>query len=298
MLDLNSSMPIKTVSVVCYDAGATNIIVEWLKKHPELNVRAHLGGPAVDIWNTAFPGAVNYALDEAIDGSDQLISGTGWASDLEYKARKASLKKRIPTIAVIDNWVNYEERFIRKGIKIYPDVIWVVDRFAFSLATEVFPSIPIRLIANDYLDAQVEAIHDIQRIKTDPKVVNILYILEPIRQDWSEDKRLPGEFQALDYFMKNSHKISNLNYNIMLRPHPSDRRDKYLPWISNQDIDIQISMSRSLEQDVAWSDIVVGCQSYALVVALKAGKQVFSCLPPYAPSLMLPYPGIQELRKL
>ncbi len=88
--------------------------------------------------------------------------------------RKISLKKGIHTIAVIDNWVNYEARFTRKGIKIYPNEIWVVDRFSFSLATEGFPSIPIRLLPNDYLDAKVDAVNIIQRANVDPKVVNIL----------------------------------------------------------------------------------------------------------------------------
>lgn len=298
MLALNSVTSTDKISVACHDAGATNIIVGWLKRSPDLKVRAHLGGPAIEIWKRAFPSAENYDLDEAIEGSDVLISGTGWASDLEYEARKLSAKKKIPNIAVIDNWVNYRARFVRKGINIHPDEIWVTDRFAVSIASDEFPKIPIRLLPNHYLDSQIESIRTIKRGNIDANSANLLYVLEPIRQIWSKSEGMPGEFQALDYFIKNRRKICELDLNIVLRLHPSDSPDKYSSWVRDQILNVKTSKGNSLEYDIACSDYVVGCQTYALVVALMAGKRVFSSLPPHAPPLLLPYQGIQELRKL
>jgi len=40
---------------------------------------------------------------------------------------------------------------------------------------------------------------------------------------------------------------------------------------------------------------VVGCESFALVVALAAGRRVCSTLPPWAPPCRLPQPGIVRL---
>ena len=40
---------------------------------------------------------------------------------------------------------------------------------------------------------------------------------------------------------------------------------------------------------------VVGCESQALVVALAAGRQVWSSLPPWAPPCRLPQAGVQRL---
>jgi len=298
MLTLFDREAPKSISIACHDAGATNIIQEWVKRAPEARVRAHLGGPAVEIWTRAFPTAVNYGLDQALDESDLLITGTGWASHLEHDARAEGIRKRIPTVAVIDNWVNYKARFVREGVYIFPDEIWVTDRFALSLATDEFPRIPIRLLPNYYLEAKVETIHAIQSERGDTNSANLLYVLEPIREVWNRKERLPGEFQALNYFMKNRRKISDFDLNIILRPHPSESPDKYSEWVDNQSSNIQISQNTSIENDIARSSYVVGCQTYALVVALMAGKNVFSSLPDYAPQLPLPYQGIQELRNL
>jgi hypothetical protein len=39
----------------------------------------------------------------------------------------------------------------------------------------------------------------------------------------------------------------------------------------------------------------VGCESMALVVALAAGREVFSSLPPWAPPCRLPHAGVRRL---
>ena len=283
-----------TIAVACNDAGSANLIIDWLKAMPAVSVRAHLDGPAKELWYRVFPETVNYNINDALQGCAMLLSGTGWASNLEHNARKAALKKGVFTVAVIDQWVNYEERFNREGAKILPDEIWVVDEFGFALAGAKFPNTRIRLLPNYYMDEQVKIVQKHQRETVDTEMVNILYALEPIRQDWIENQSCPGEFQALDYLVNNSNKISN----IRLRVHPSESSDKYLNWISKQNLKIHMSENNSLGQDIAWSDVVVGCQTYVLVVALTASKRVISTLPPYAPPLLLPYPEIEELRRL
>jgi hypothetical protein len=124
----------------------------------------------------------------------------------------------------------------------------------------------------------------------------ILYILEPIRVNWGVNDPRAGEFQALDYFVSNLKKVSCKNVKIRIRPHPSDIGEKYRSWVNKQTIEIEISEDSSLAEDICWSDIVVGCQSYALVIALAAQKRVFSSLPPSASELVLPFPEIRQLR--
>ncbi|MFT5211435.1 MAG: hypothetical protein ACI9CE_003174 [Flavobacterium sp.] len=288
------------VAVVCHDAGATNIIINWLKVMPKITVRVHLSGPAKELWYRAYPDTINHSLDDALQGAAMLLSGTGWASDLEYDARNIASSKGIFSVGVVDHWVNYESRFIRGGRAVYPNEIWVVDEFGYSLASENFPSVRIRLLPNCYLDEQVRLIKSLQKDSSvNPYVVNILYALEPIRVVWREGEASSGEFQALDYFLANLHKITAGSICIKLRLHPSDRPSKYFDWVNRQspDITLEISEGRSLAEDVAWSNIVIGCQTYVLIIALSAGKRVVSSLPPYAPASLIPYPGIEELRE-
>jgi len=290
----------RQIAVACNDAGAVNIIINWLKSMPEVAVRVHLAGPAEALWYRAFPGTINYSLDDAMNGSSMLLSGTGWATSLEHNARYVASKKGIFSVAVIDHWVNYESRFFRNGRFIYPDQIWVVDRYGYALAKSVFSNQVIKLMPNFYLDEQVEQIKEFE--KTLPRNIgetNILYALEPIRVSWKQDEVIAGEFQALDYFSSNLREISTGSINMRLRPHPSDNPGKYDDWVGQQNLDAKIDISEGtpLYEDVAWSDIVVGCQTYALIIALTAGKRSISCLPPYAPDSLLPYPEIEEFRE-
>lgn len=288
------------IAVACNDAGAANIIINWLKFMPEVTFRVHLGGPAEALWNRAFPGTINYGLDDAMNGSSMLLSGTGWATSLEHKARYSASNNGIFSVAVIDHWVNYESRFFRNGRFIYPDQIWVVDKYGYDLAKSAFSNQVIKLMPNYYLDEQVRKIKEFEKTflrNTEEK--NILYALEPIRVSWKHDEVIAGEFQALDYFVNNLSEISRGPINMRLRPHPSDNPGKYDDWVGQQNLDAKIDISEGtpLFEDVAWSDIVVGCQTYVLIIGLTAGKRSISCLPPYAPDSLLPYPEIEEFRK-
>ena len=288
-----------SIAVACNDAGAANIVINWLKNMPEIKVRAHLGGPAKELWDRAFPNSINYSLEDALKECDLLISGTGWASDLEHKARLLALSKGLFSVGVIDNWVNYEMRFYRKGQVVYPNEIWVVDEHAFSLANSKFPELKIRLLPNYYLDDQVSKIKDLQQVPTSkPNRTKILYALEPIRVPWLKKEVVSGEFQALDYFVSNVTGITDNPVEIRLRPHPSDFIGKYEDWIDQQNpnLKIEISNTKTMVEDLAWSDIVAGCQTYVLVIALSAGIRTIISLPPWAPRSLLPYPSIEELR--
>lgn len=290
-----------SVSVVCYDAGAANIIINWIRKIPELKVKAHLEGPAKDLWDSIFPNSVNYSLDDVFKECDILISGTGWASDLEHKARIMALSKGLLVVAVIDSWVNYKMRFFRNGRFVYPNEIWVVDEHAFSLAKSKFSELKVRLLPNYYLDDQVAKIKDLQKKSlSKSNTTNILYALEPIRIPWLAKEAVSGEFQALDYFVSNIANFTESHVEIRLRPHPSDFIDKYKDWINQQcaGLKIEISKAKTLVEDLAWSDVVVGCQTYVLVIALFAGKRPLISLPPWAPRSLLPYSEIEELRTL
>ncbi len=290
-----------TVAVACHDAGATNIIINWLKVMPEIKFRAHLSGPAEDLWSSEFPDFTNFSLEDSLHGSSLMLSGTGWESNLEHNARLFASSLGIYSIAVVDHWVNYSSRFERDNKIMLPDEIWLIDQYGYNLAKSIFTKTTIKLLPNYYLDKKVQLIKKIQKkLINNTKNTNILIAMEPIRKQWTSNDSRAGEFQALDFIMRNINHITKNEINIRLRPHPSDFLGKYNDWINNQTNkrNINVSNDNSLEEDIAWSDIVLGCQTYVLIIALTVGKRVISCLPPYAPKSILPYPEIEELRVL
>ena len=90
-------------------------------------------------------------LAAALDGAATLITGTGWASCLEHDARELARERGIRSIAVIDHWTNYADRFIRNGKQVLPDEIWVSDPYAAEIAQAAFPSLRVVQQANAYL---------------------------------------------------------------------------------------------------------------------------------------------------
>jgi hypothetical protein len=83
---------------------------------------------------------------------------------------------------------------------------------------------------------------------------------------------------------------------VLLRPHPSEAPDKYDAQLAASGVVMQRGGQRPLLDELADCDVVVGCQSMAMVIGLLAGKPVFSALPPGAPACVLPQRQIRMLR--
>ena len=81
------------------------------------------------------------------------------------------------TIAVIDHWVNYLERFSFNGSS-FPDEIWVTDEEALKLAKNLF-QIKIIYINNDYYNfVKFQIGH--KNLKS-----NYIVCMEPLDEVWS-----------------------------------------------------------------------------------------------------------------
>lgn len=288
------------IAVVANDAGAAAHIFAWLKTGL-LNIekcKFCLDGPAAKLFKIQQPNIRLFSIEKVFTGAEKLLSGTGWSSSLEHDARALAKNSNIESIAVIDHWVNYRERFVRDRVEILPDVIWVTDKYAFKEAKRCFPQLEIIEQENRYLKSQVQEVLRDKLIKKED-VTNVLYVLEPIRDSWAGNKVL-GEFQALDFFLE---KVPDLDLGkdiaIVLKPHPSDPIDKYDKWLKLSKIsNICIVNDKNLSNLIAWSDVVVGCETYAMVVAVNACKRVISSLPMHAHNCRLPYEKIERLNQL
>lgn len=282
--------------VVCHDAGAANILFEEMRgdgRHAWLPV---FEGPAARLWEAAgSPGGRLWTLEEALVAGQSVLTGTGWASDLEHEARRRARAHGLPTAAVIDHWVNYAARFERHGDVVLPDEIWVTDEYALALASAAFPGVPVRLRPNLYLQRQAEAVTSCGA----PTPGRVLFLMEPIRFSWPGLTQ-PGEIEALDYLLERVECLAlSAPLQLRLRPHPSDPPGKYGDWLDrHRELDVALQSETSLSQAIAQAEWVAGCETAALVVALAAGRRVVSTLPPAAPRCRLPHAGVLHLRDM
>ena len=287
-------------AVFCHDAGAANLIIEWLKDC-NLEMKVCMEGPAKEIWKRNFPNTDLYPLDTVMDDVKTLLSGTGWG-ELEFIARNKAKNRNIKNIAVIDHWSNYKERFIKEEQEELPDMIIVSDKYAYQRAELIFPSILVVQLPNHYL-ARVAKKACLHRKKECQKPFeNILIIAEPIREKISNVNKYK-EIESIDYFINNLNKIPvhDNQVNINLRLHPSEPFDKYdffKKKYNNLHIKLDISRDKALYEDIAWADLVVGRNSFALTVAVNANVPTMSILPPDSPPCILPYEEIVHLSKL
>jgi hypothetical protein len=280
-------------AIACHDAGGANQILAMLNGACLDSVAAYMEGPARILWEKAFPeGRVN-DLSELFVNARTLITGTGWASDLEHLARKEAKARGIHSIAVLDHWTNYAERFARNGETVLPDELWVVDEYAWRLARGQFPSVIIKQMPDRYAEAEVRKIRSVQADAGN----ELVYLLEPIRSDWGRAEL--GEYQALRYFFKRLPRLRlPADTLIRLRPHPSDSPGKYDSFLEVAGPYEIVIDSGDLAKILSRSRWVVGCQTYAMVLALKAGKTVYCSLPPWAPACKLPHSGLVHIKDM
>lgn len=280
---------------VAHDAGAANLIAAWIADAKLPAVAASLTGPAAEIFERRVPYTTNMSPTDLVACCQTVVTGTGWASALEHDARHLARQAGRLNVAVIDHWTDYRKRFTRKGVEVLPDVIWVTDAEAMVIAREHFPDLPVVTLPNAYLDGLVTEVRAHEPPAT-ARTGNLLYVLEPIRDDWGPLPR-PGEFLALDYFVSRLSALElDVPIRLRLRPHPSDPPGKYGEWlIAHAHLQPSLDPSPSLESALAWAEAVAGCQTYAMAVALAAGRRVFCTIPPGMPDCALPLAGIVRL---
>ena len=296
------TLPIPIV-VVCHDAGAANIIYSWIESCLQASpgfansIRIYSQGPANYLLDNFDINHVERcsSLDDAMRNAKTLLAGTGWASSLELQALDRAKKMGFRAISVIDHWINYSERFCIDELQIIPDEIWVTDNYAKAIAEKTFPGIEVKQKPNLYIARTVDRIKALSN--PDSSKLKVLYVLEPFRKAWVKGRE-NGEFDALEYFFLHMEKLFRSPVaEVRLRPHPSDSPGKYNRWLedSSQTFEISLDVRPELEQSIAWADVVVGCQTMAMVVSVESGKRVICSMPPWAPSCALPHVGIEKM---
>ena len=289
------------ISIISHDAGGAEILSSFVRQNKQ-EYNFILDGPAVSIFKRKLGNILIHPMESIID-SDSILCGSSWGSDLEIDAIRYARSVNKITTVFLDHWVNYKERFTRNGVTLLPDKILVGDAYAKDIAKIIFPDIEVNLIANPYF----QDIHNEYKILKDKHEhisagLSILYVCEPIREHALKqhgNERYWGytEEDALNYFLANINLFGEDITNITIKLHPSEKQGKY-DWLINK-FNLPISIDQSnLIESVANSDIVVGCESMAMVVALIAEKKVISSIPKNGRKCVLPHSNIIHLQDL
>jgi len=287
------------VGICCHDAGAAEIISSYIKQKNIAPLYC-LSGPAIKVFERKIGRIDNMLLTDIVKNSNWLLCGTSWKSDLEWNIIKEAKKQQKKVIVFLDHWVNYRERFIRNNEECLPDEIWVGDYYAERIAKDNFSNLKIKLIENPYLLDIKKQLSRLGKIRV--RGNSVLYVCEPIREHAyfkHGDEHYWGytEEEALRFFLTSIDEMFKAKKSIIIRPHPSECLNKY-DWVFDEfnHKDIKIDNKKTLLEQIFDSDIVVGCETMAMVVAILAEKEVISSIPPGGRACVLPYKEIKIIK--
>lgn len=289
-------------AVVSHDAGGAEILSSWVN-HAHAPASIVATGPAEAIFRRKCPQAEFLGLEEALQKCTWVLCGTGWQSSFERQAISQGRARGKKTVAFLDHWVNYRERFVEGDHLILPDEIWVGDTDAERIARSIFETTPVVLQPNPYVR---DLLAEIARTPSTPagsSFQRILYVCEPVADHALAqfgDARHWGytEHDALRFFLSNIAVLGKAIGTITIRPHPSENADKY-HWASEiTEQRVEFGGKKTLLEETLASDIIVGCESMAMVVGLLAGKRVISTIPPGGRTCQLPHQQIEHMHIL
>jgi hypothetical protein len=291
------------IALVSHDAGGAEILASYVAQH-HLECAFALDGPAAKIFRHRFGVLESLRVEEAVARGDWLLAGTSWQSDIEWHAFGYARAAGKRSVAFLDHWGNFPDRFVRAGRTHLPDEIWVGDEMALREARACFPGIPIELVPNPYFE---DVRRDIAaRNAAHPRSgtgLDILFVSEPLRE---HGQRQFGnelhwgytEFDALRYLLNHLELLGEPVRSVTVRPHPGEPPDKY-DWVTEEfGVSVVPGGRRHLFDEIANADVVAGCESMAMVVGLAAGRRVVCCIPPGGRPCSLPHAEIESLQAL
>ncbi|MCB9989398.1 MAG: CDP-glycerol glycerophosphotransferase family protein [Rhodospirillales bacterium] len=288
----------KTILMVFHDAGGTAAAVPLIAE-----IRCHYR-TAIYAHHTACKELQNHDVTlcehlsnaEALDvldthRPDLVLTGTSAAGDtIDRAIIKAAQEKNIPTLSLLDYWLNYQERFAdNEGIPLscLPDIIAVMnDDAKTEMIKEGIPEGLIVITGSPRFEKLAQSNNDYentrkvlaQRYGLAPEKIWVLYLSQPLTSHFGGEQQ---SIEKLGYTEKDSINcllkgMGDLPVQVIARLHP--RED-----ISNRDLFKNMSAVFIQEEEIATlisaSDLVTGMSTVALIDAYLMKKPVISIQP-------------------
>jgi hypothetical protein len=257
-----------------HDAGGANAIAPLISLFD--NPLVFGGGPAMKILPGTQPlsvGALSYHRP------DFLVTGTSDES-AERCLWQEAVGLSIPSMAILDSWVNYGSRFSSykaRGLSLFdgicdcvPDYVCVMDEFAKSeMANDGVPPDRIVVLGNPYFEVVSQAaISQTVFQKSEKRIVLFA------SQQFSDARIIGAEEIALKDLINIASAYKDVI--VRIRAHPRESDDKYKEYISEC---VELDDNIDLFTSIAKSETVVSVSSMALLEAAVFGKKIISYQP-------------------
>lgn len=234
---------------------------------------------------------------------DLVVTGTSADDRTEKYLWKASEHLNIPSIAILDQWINYGIRFSKYGVnqmedyeknrrqEYLPTCICVMDAYAKEkMEEEGVPSDKIKVTGHPYLTEFVQAVGKVNEAdrqefrekfgKNTEKI--LLFASEPICKTYGSSSSYWGydEETIFECFKEQLEQVAAqipFAVSVVVRPHPKEDLDKWQKRLKDSSY-VSYFLDRQTDYKVAMCSVdgVVGMSSMFLLESTLCGKPVIS----------------------
>lgn len=217
---------------------------------------------------------------------DLILYGTSWQINFQTAVEKIAELYHIHSIALLDHWVNYKERFNQH---IPPKHIMVMDDIAFALAKKNFgETINITQLKSYFLENMRASFNTVNQKHAE----SVVFISEPTSIIAKNNLGTEDGYGFTEYSVLED--LLTLFNEITVRLHPSDRTDKYNAIIqnhTNKKITIINPYDEELIETLHKSKLTIGFDGMALFISYYLGINTISYMPTDKRALTIPMPA-------
>lgn len=213
-------------------------------------------------------------------GVAAVLTGTSFEPDVDRRFWTAARELSLPSVAVLDHWFNYAERFSDQApFDSLPDVVAVMDEGAASdLRGLGVPDDRLRVTGHPHLDEIVPVAADERatarvRLGVGDDRAIVTFASEPIRPEETERLRYTGA-ESLDA-VRSALRSVEPSALLIVRPHPREDEIR-IPSGYPQTVVTRLGTPRDA---LAASDVLTGMTSMMLLEGALAGIPVLSVRP-------------------
>jgi hypothetical protein len=288
--DIGGAKAVKPV----IEKGSLYDVMPLIVTHRDLNNLVNSSIGRLDIPDSTSVEKAKEILKK--ENIDVLVFTTSVKDLFPLKLAKAAKGANIPTVCILDNWMNYGKRLIFEDLEmLYPEIYAVMDKYAFTEAVkdkvpqEILsitgqPALEDMLVEYNEWKQRADRRSFLKGIGLDPDKKVISFISEPVEADQggegSPNYRGYTEKVVISKLCNGLQEYSK-DVQILLIPHPrEDINGLAKEWESNKGtLKGIISNSLTGREAVFFSDAVTGMASILLYEAWLIGKPVASFQP-------------------
>lgn len=278
------------------ESGAANVLVDFAKCFSArssllLKIGAEPAAQVVFEKNCFSVSAYSEIFDEnrlLCAGTKAIITGSSIPPEREVALWELAHEKKIPSLALLDQWMNYRTRFAldhKPDSKHLPTAIGVMDELCKKeMIAEGFLESQLFIIGSPYF-CDISRVHRLP-IEKETGKISVLFLSEPRKSGVDKDFGY-SEQDALDALvraLKKSPELKNKKLDLRIKLHPRNKAEDIKLPVNTQThnqphIHARLAEDAPMRELLLNSNLVAGMSSAALLEAAALGIPYLSIQP-------------------